>query len=224
MISKNETRMYMLLSTVFCSIIVAGNLIFQKFINIKLGNVFIVEVSVGILLYPITFILSDLIAEFFGKGHANYTVRAALVCELIIFGLIYVSNNLYATPWSPVDDQVFSKVFGAYGVASIASLTACFVAQTADIYIFSWIKNLTGKRKMWLRCNVSTIIAQVVDTFVIVGLLSAFEVIPFYKFLPVVINSLVFKISTSIFLSTPIFYVCHFLIYNFLNKGYSLQK
>ena len=211
-------KIYLLLSSIFCTILVTGNLIFQKFISLNLSNLLLFEISVGVLLYPITFIITDLITEFFGKQWANYAVRVGIICDIIIMGLVYISNNLPATSWSPVNDKIFSHVFSIYGIASIASLFACFIAQCTDITIFAWIKKLTGKRMMWLRCNVSTIAAQLIDTISVNGLLCIFGIIPTDKLIMITLNSFLFKLLAAVLLSTPIFYLCYFAINKLLTK------
>lgn len=209
---SKKIKIYLLLSGIFCAILVTSNLIFQKYISLSLSSLLYFEISVGVLLYPFTFIITDLITEFFGRQWANITVRVGIICDIITMGLVYISNSLPATTWSPIDDKTFSNVFSVYGFAALASLVACFAAQSVDIYIFAWIKNQTGKQLMWLRCNVSTIIAQFIDTVCVNGLLCAFSIIPVNKLFSIIHSSFLFKLLSAILLSTPIFYLCFFAI------------
>jgi uncharacterized integral membrane protein (TIGR00697 family) len=213
-----SVKIYLTLSCIFCAIYVSGNLIVQKFIYLNLASSLTLQVSVGVLFYPLTFIITDLITEFFGKKFASYTVLVGLVCDILILSLIFLSDCLPATTWSPVDNETFTKVFSVYGISSIASLSACYISQTADIMIFSHIKKLTGKRIIWLRCNVSTIIAQLVDTFTVVGLLCIFGLIPVNQFFEVTFSSYLYKLLAAIFLSTPFFYLGYYIINKLLDE------
>ncbi len=218
MLGDKEAKVYLLLSVIFCSIIVTGNLIFQKFVYFGVSDLLHFEVSIGVLLYPVTFIVTDLITEFFGKKRAQYTVVVSIICDVLIMGLIYLSIALPATNWSPVSDEVFAQVFSGYGVASVASLIACFISQNADIIIFSWVKKHTGDKMLWIRCNVSAICGQIIDTISVCSLLCIFGIIPMEKLLSLITSSLAFKLLAATLLSTPLYYFCYFIISRCLDK------
>lgn len=213
-----KVKVYLILSAIFCAILITGNLIFQKYISINLRNSMVFEVSVGVLLYPVTYIITDLITEFFGKSWARFTVKVSILCDLLIMSLIYLSNALPATSWSPVNDQLFSRVFSGYALASIGSLIACYISQTSDIIIYSYLKKLTGDRMLWVRCNVSTIIAQFIDTMCVSSILCFFNIIPIDRLWIVIFNSFAFKFIVSAVFSTPIFYSAYYAISKFIGK------
>ena len=207
---SNSLKLYVLLCSVFCTIIVTGNLIFQKFVTISIfSNV--MELSVGVLLFPITFLISDLVTEFYGKDSANLMIKIAVLCSMIVFGLIFVSDYLSATSWSIVNDDTFHKVFNVYGVATIASIIANYCGQRIDISIFSYLKQATKGKHLWLRNNVSTIFGQAIDTFIIITALSVFEIIPKSQFVSIFLSSFSFKVIAAL-LDTPLCYLGYYLI------------
>ena len=199
------------MTSLFCVILVTGNMIFQKFLTLAVPGIYNFEISAGVLLYPLTFLITDSITEFYGKSHAKFTVKISLIISLFISVLTYVTDIIPATSWSPVDDYTYNKVFGAYGVATIASLFASFIAHYVDIIVFDFIKRISSKRFLWLRSNVSTISAQFVDTITVLIILVSFNIIPENKFLDVFTDSFSFKVFSAI-ACTPLFYLIYYLI------------
>ena len=183
---STSMKLYVILCSIFCTVIVTGNLIFQKFIILDLfAQSF--EISVGVFLYPLTFLISDLVTEFYGKKNAELMIKTGVICSLVVLCLITVADLLPATDWSIVDDGTFHQVFNAYGVASFASIIANYIGQLIDIHIFSHVKTLTNGKHLWIRNNVSTIVGQFVDTITVVSILSIFSIIPvravFYSYI-----------------------------------------
>ena len=206
----NSLKLYVIFCSIFCTIIVTANLIFQKFVSISLfGNV--LEISVGIMLYPITFLISDFVTEFYGKESARFMVNIAILCSFIVFILILVSDYCSATEWSMIDDAIFHKVFNVYGIGAIASIIANYLGQLVDIYFFSYLKLLTDGKYLWLRNNVSTILGQLVDTVVVISILCVFEIIPQEQFFIISLSSLSFKILAAL-ADTPLCYLGYYLI------------
>ena len=147
-------RLYLILSGVFIASLVTCNLIFQKFffwtplsflldesnlfngllpVNIitYLGN-FTFEISAGILPYPITFLVTDIISEIYGRKKANQLVISGFIASICIMLITMVAQAVPATSWSPVNDETFTKVFGLYGPAVFASMTAYLIAQFVE--------------------------------------------------------------------------------------------
>ena len=211
-------KVYIYLACAFCTIVITGNLIFQKFISFNVPLFGRLELSVGVLLYPLTFLISDLLTEFYEKKKAQFVVKVTALCSIIVMLLLYITANLTAVSWSPVSDGVFIKVFNAFGLATLASIIANYLAQLADIFIFSWLKLKTRNKHLWLRNNVSTIVAQFIDTSCVLFILCSFNLLPWDKFYPVLTSSLIFKIFAAL-LDTPFCYLGHFLI-----KKYAVKK
>jgi queuosine precursor transporter len=210
---SKSLKLYIVLCSVFCTIIVTGNLIFQKFIALNIfGNV--LEVSAGVLLYPITFLISDLVTEFYGKSYAKTMISVAVLCSTLVLIVIMIADFCTATSWSAVDDVVFHSVFNVYGVGAGASIIANYFGQRVDIHIYSYIKQKTSGRHLWLRNNMSTFVGQTVDTIIVVSLLSIFAIIPSTQFFIIILSSLSFKIIAAL-LDTPFCYLGYYLIKKF---------
>lgn len=216
---------YLILAALFIASLVTSNLIFQKFFywypfDAEIFGVKLFEVSVGLLPYPITFLITDILSEVYGKKKANHVVIAGIFASFFSLGIIYVSKVAPATSWSVVDDGTFVEVFGAAPLAVLASMLAYLSAQFIDIRIYHFWKNLTKGRHLWLRNNFSTFSSQIVDTLTVLLLLCAFGIIPWDKFVGLLISGVIFKVMIAA-LDTPILYV---VVYGFrkyfgLNPG-----
>jgi len=212
---KKIEKLYIILSAIFIASLVSCNLIFQKFFQIELwipfyGN-YIFEQSVGLLAYPITFLVTDIISEIYGQNKANQVVTAGLFASVFMLLVITVADFIPMAPWSPVDSITFSKVFGLSGAAVLASMLAYLIAQYIDIRIFHFWKKLTNGKHLWLRNNASTIFSQFVDTFSVLFLLCSFDVISWDRFSILLLNGFLFKVFFAAF-DTPIIYALTYSI------------
>jgi uncharacterized integral membrane protein (TIGR00697 family) len=204
-------RIYLFLGALFITSLVVSNLIFQKFfywypLDIEVFGSKLFEISVGILPYPITFLITDLISEIFGKKRANEVVIAGIFASLFSLLIILVSSNVPATSWSYVDDAMFSKVFGNSAIAVFASMITYLFAQFVDIQIYHFWKRLTKGKYLWLRNNFSTWFSQFVDTFTILILLCSFKIIPWNNFYGLLVSGFLFKVLVAL-LDTPLLYL-----------------
>ena len=204
--TKQAQFVYLLLAGLFIALLVSCNLIFQKFISWNPFGLFNFEISVGLLPYPLTFLVTDLISEIYGRKRANQVVVVGLVATVFVMGVIALSEVAVATSWSPVSDDEFSKVFGLTGVAVAASMLAYLLAQFIDIRIFHFWKNLTKGKHLWLRNNCSTIFSQFVDTATVLLLLCSFGAIEWGLFGALLLNGFVFKVLVAL-VDTPFFYL-----------------
>ncbi|MGB3151568.1 MAG: queuosine precursor transporter [Maribacter sp.] len=210
-------KIYLYLGALFITSLVVSNLIFQKFFywhpfgDVTLFGASLFEISVGILPYPVTFLITDLISEIFGKKKANQIVVAGIFASFFSLAIVYTANIVPATAWSPVQDELFTSVFGNTIVAVFASMMAYLLAQFVDIQLYHFWKNLTKGKYLWLRNNFSTFSSQLIDTFTVVLLLCSFGEIPWDKFTGLVISGFIFKIIIA-FLDTPFLYLCVYIL------------
>ncbi len=210
-------RIYLYLGALFITSLVVSNLIFQKFFFWKpFGDVTVFgaplfEISVGILPYPVTFLITDLISEIFGKKKANQIVVAGIFASFFSLLIVYTANAVPATTWSPVGDGLFTSVFGNTIIAVFASMMAYLLAQFVDIQIYHFWKNLTKGKYLWLRNNFSTFSSQLIDTFTVVLLLCSFGEIPWERFTGLVISGFIFKIIIAL-LDTPFLYLSVYIM------------
>lgn len=202
--AKDES-IYTSLCVLFCVLIVMGNLIYQKFVSLPILPFHTFELSVGAILYPLTFLLTDLITEFYGKEKANFCVKLGICMNIFVVCIVAGMDCLDATAWSKIDNTTFHSVFGLYSVAFIGSILACYIAQLADIALYLWIRKLTKGKWLWARNNGSTAISLFIDTFIVISFMTAFHVLPVDRMWLLIINSYLFKLFFSI-CSTPLFY------------------
>ena len=218
--NQKSDKLYLILTGVFVASLVSCNLIFQKFFQIDIWVPFIgiytFEQSVGLLPYPITFIVTDIVSEIYGRKKANQVVTVGLVSSLFMLLVITVSDISTATSWSPVDNQTFSKVFGLSGAAVFASMMAYLIAQYLDVRAFHFWKTLTNGKHLWLRNNASTIFSQFIDTFAVLFLLCFLDVISWDRFSILLLNGFLFKVFFAAF-DTPIVYGLTYIIRKQLN-------
>ncbi|NRD23342.1 queuosine precursor transporter [Winogradskyella litoriviva] len=208
-------RIYLLLGGLFITSLVVSNLIFQKFFywhpfDVEIFGSKLFEISVGILPYPITFLITDLISEIYGKKRANDIVVVGIFASLFSLLIIYIASNAPATDWSYVDNTMFNTVFGNTSLAVFASMLTYLFAQFVDIQIYHFWKRLTNGKHLWLRNNFSTWFSQFVDTFTIVTLLCSFGIIDWANFKGLLISGFLFKVIVAL-LDTPFLYLGVFL-------------
>ena len=207
-------KIYLILGALFVASLVASNLIFQKFFYWDFFGLYTFEISVGILPYPITFLITDIISEVYGKRKANQIVTIGIFASFFSMLIVFVSGIVPATDWSPVSDTLFNKVFGATAIAVLASMFAYLFAQYVDIQLFHFWKRLTKGKHLWLRNNFSTFLSQFVDTFTVLILLCSFGKIEWKLFSSLLLSGFLFKVLIAA-LDTPLLYLA---VYAFRNR------
>ncbi len=174
-----RTRLYMWLSGVFITSLLIADITGSKFFHFDLftialpfvGKYNFVTHSVGMLSFPITFLLTDLINEYYGKRAARRLTYLGLAMAALSFVLIFLARMAPISPISPIPQDAFDSVFGMSNRLYVASLTAYLVGQLSDISLFGIIKRLTRGRMVWLRATGSTIVSQAIDSFLVTTIL-----------------------------------------------------
>ncbi|CAL65233.1 membrane protein containing DUF165 [Christiangramia forsetii KT0803] len=198
-------QIYMILSALFIASLVVSNLIFQKFFYWDFFGLYTFEISVGILPYPVTFLITDIISEIYGKKKANLVVTTGIFASFFSLLIIYLADAVPATSWSPINDSLFEKVFGATTIAVFASMVAYLLAQYIDIQLFHFWKKITKGKHLWLRNNFSTFLSQFADTFSVLFLLCSFGKIDWELFGGLLLSGFLFKVLIAA-LDTPFLY------------------
>jgi len=196
----NKLRaLYSFLVASFAVIVVLSNILSAKMVLLPWVCV---SVPAGLLIYPITFFISDLVTEFFGMKRAKFMVMVALGMSLLSFGLIQLTLLL------PTDSNqiAFHAVLGLSGLRIFSSLISYIVAQIVDIQVYATIKRWTGSKWLWLRNNGSTCLSQLIDTLMIDLIYLWWGChMPFKTVVPIMLFSIAYKTFFSI-AGTPLFY------------------
>lgn len=216
---RSADTVFLILAGLFIAALITSNLIFQKFFFWNPFGLFRFELSVGIIPYPITFVITDIVSEIYGRKRANQVVLAGFFASMFTLVIVVVADLAPATPWSPVDNSTFKQVFAFTFLAVGASMAAYLSAQFVDVQLFHFWKRLTHGRALWLRNNASTITSQFLDTFVVLSLLCLFGVIPWDMFSRLLLNGFLFKVLIA-FLDTPLVY---FFVWR-LRKRFGLKS
>ena len=198
--------LYLILGALFITALVTSNLIFQKFFYWNPLGLFRFELSVGIIAYPVTFLVTDIVSEVYGKRRANFLVIAGIFASAFALLIVIVSTYAPATDWSPLSDVEFKKAFGFTFLAVAASLAAYLAAQFIDVQVFHFWKGITKGKHLWLRNNLSTFTSQFIDTFTVLFLLCSFGVIDWVLFSKLLGNGFLFKVIIAL-LDTPFAYL-----------------
>lgn len=201
---ERATLVFLVLSGLFVASLVTCNLLFRKFFTWELGGITF-EQSIGLLPYPLTFLVTDVISEVYGKRRANQVVVTGLVASLLTLLIVTVGGAVPAASWSPVTDGEFDHVFGQTALAVGASMAAYLLAQALDVQVFHFWKRVTEGRHLWLRNNLSTVPSQLVDTATVLALLCAVGEIPWERFGALFLNGALFKALVAT-LDTPLVY------------------
>ena len=217
-----QERLYLIFAGIFIASLVACNLIFQKFFTWNfLGLTF--ELSVGIIAYPVTFLVTDLISELYGKKRANQVVISGFCASVFTTLLIFISMNATAADWSPVDSSTFNKVFGLSAPAFLASMMAYLTAQFIDVRIFHFWKRLTKGKHLWLRNNASTMFSQLVDTSMVLIILCSAGAIGWERFGSLLLMGWLFKVLVAL-IDTPIIYFLLWLLKDKIRPASYLEE
>jgi len=165
-----RTRLYLWMSAIFVTSLLLANILGVKLFSFQLfeGRL-TVEHTVGMLPSPITFLLTDLLNEYYGKRAARRVTYVAFAMGALAFGLIYLGRMMPILEGIPgtADAASFETIFGSAALMYIASMVAFLIGSLLDIWLFGIFKRLTGGKMIWLRATGSTVVSQLFDSFVV---------------------------------------------------------
>lgn len=192
---------YQIIVASFSVIVVISNIISAKMVLLPFIGL---AIPAGLITYPLTFLLSDLVTEVFGAKKATFMVYTALAMNLLSFGMIELAVLL---PGDQAEQQIFQAVLGLSGLRIFSSLISYVTSQLVDIQLYAWIKKWTGPRFLWLRNNGSTCISQIVDTVMIDLIFLWWGLgMPMAEVAPIMLFSFTYKAFFSVAM-TPLFYL-----------------
>lgn len=205
--SRMLIAIYQLICASFCVIVVMSNILSAKMVVVPY---LAISIPTGLIIYPLTFLLSDLVTEIFGAKRAKLMVYIALAMSLLSFGMIQFALIL---PESELDQQkAFQAVLGLSSIRIFSSLISYLISQLVDIQLYAAIKRWTGSKFLWLRNNASTCISQIIDTLLIDLIFLWWGLgMTITEVAPIILFSYLYKAFFSI-ACTPIFYFLVFLI------------
>src|SRR5688572_22585995 len=187
-IRNKATRLFIILSGFFVANALIAELMGVKLFSLEetfgiapfripiFGNEFSFNLTTGVLLWPVVFIMTDIINEYYGMKGVRFLSFMAII--LIAYAFIMFQGAIHSTPagfWVgnyksqgiPDADKAYGVIFGQSSWIIIASLVAFGVGQVLDVFIFHKIKKATGEKRIWLRSTGSTVVSQFVDSFIV---------------------------------------------------------
>lgn len=227
--SLNERRqwLFIVLAGMFITSAVTAELISNKLIDIPLSFTFLgsdvgpFTTIVGVLPWPVVFLLTDLMNEFYGQKAVRrlswITSGLILYCFLIVSMAMTIPAK--EIPGSTLaTDAEFTKVFGQAQMVIVGSIVAFLLSQLIDVFVFHWVKERTGNRFIWMRSTGSTLISQLIDSYVVlyIGFVLPGN-LSFSDFMTIAPTNYVLKIFIAIGL-TPLIYLGHYLVRRYLSK------
>lgn len=212
----SKTIVLSLMYMLFTALLVAANAMATK--QVPIGKWFGIDISitVGIICYPITFLITDIIGELWGKKEAQLAVIGGVCGQIMAMIFIVIANAIKGS--DAVTDANFANILGSNWILTIGSLLACFLSQSWDVWVFHKIrdkyiaKHGSTKGGRWIWNNVSTITSQFIDSvvfyiFLLIMLSTLGVKLPASTAVATVFAYWVIKIAIAV-LDTPIFYLC----------------
>ena len=194
---KRSNENLLLLNGIFITTLIVANIVASKVVTI--GS-FVLPAAV--VAYPLTFLMTDVIGEIWGKEEANRTVRNGFICQAVSLVLILLAIMLPVAPFA--DNQAeFQSILGQSFRVVFASMVGYLVAQCNDVFIFHKLKEKYNGKHKWLRNNVSTLLSQLLDTAI-------FITIAFIGTVPNILTMILSQYAVKAFyalLDTPFFYL-----------------
>ena len=161
-------KLFVCLTAVFVSCLLLGDVIGGKTIPTRLPfGVDLGPISVGIIPFPVTFLLTDVVNDFYGRRGARFLTFVGFAMALLAYAVLQLAAALPTDPSTYFTEAEFTKIFGGSAQLFVASMIAYLVGQLLDIQVFQFWKALTASRHLWLRATGSTLLSQVVDTVTI---------------------------------------------------------
>lgn len=251
-IKNKPTRLFILLGGFFIANAIVAEVIGVKIFSLEktigimplnlniLGNSFSFNLTAGVLLWPVVFIMTDIINEYYGVKGVKFL--SFLAAALIAYTFLMFQGAIYLVPadfWKTnYVNQSISDANDAYRIILgqgswiiIGSLTAFLLGQFIDVMVFHSIKKITGEKSIWLRATGSTIISQLIDSFVV--LFIAFYIGPRVSanqgqpwslklVMSICVGNYVYKFFVAI-LMTPVIYLVHNWIEKYLGHDIANQ-
>jgi len=204
---KAKELLYQIIAAIFCVIVIISNILSAKMVPLSWIDL---TIPAGLITYPLTFLISDLVTEIYGAKRARFMIYLTLGMNLLSLGIIQIGL------WLPSDQlaeqSAFQAVLGLSGIRIFASLASYAVSQVVDVQLYAAIKRWTDSKWLWLRNNGSTCVSQLVDTVMIDLIFLWWGLgMPMTEVFPIMLFSYLYKAFFS-FACTPLFYLIVYLV------------
>ena len=188
---------------IICAVSIA-TLLISNITAVKLFSVGSIVLPTSALLFPITYIVGDIIAEVYGYKKARFVIILGFICNafMVLFFALAIALPSAST-WA--NQEAFATILGTTPRMFIASLSAFLLGSLSNAYIMDVIKKLTKGKKLWMRTIGSTIVGEALDTVVFV-LIAFTGSVPSSVILTMIVCQFVWKVSYEI-IATPLTYV-----------------
>lgn len=208
-------KLFLFLCCLFVTALVVGDIIGGKLIEIHLAGLPFV-MSVGSIPFPVTFLLTDVLNEFYGPKATRTITWIGFGMAIFTLMMVRISVGLpwpeftRAPGWQGVTEGAFNNVFAGSTRILLASMVAYLAAQFLDIAVFHALKRLSANRYLWLRATGSTVASQLIDT-VVIQALAWYGILSGHQIGVLVVSSYVVKLAIAIGL-TPLVYGAHVIL------------
>ncbi|UJL45450.1 queuosine precursor transporter [Virgibacillus sp. NKC19-16] len=189
---------------IYLNALFVGLLIVSNILGVKLFRIGEFILPAAVIVYVVTFIITDVIGEVYGKDAARKTVQAGFFTQIIVMIFIFIAIQLPAAPAFGLQAE-FETILGGSFRVMLASLLSYIASQNLDVSLFHRLKAKHGKKKLWLRNNVSTMTSQLVDTTIFI-IIAFWGTVPFTVLLGMIATQYVFKLIVAL-VDTPIVYL-----------------
>ncbi len=206
-----EQKLFVVLAGIFVTCLLLGNMTGGKNFSTFVG-----PVSVGMVLFPVTFLLTDVINDFYGRRGARFITLVGAAMATLTYGALVLTTALPTDPDTYFQDGEFAKIFGGSSKLFLASLVAYLIGQILDINIFLFWKKMTRGKHLWLRATGSTLLSQLIDTATINAIFWAGVDDRSWGWIGAkIVREYLIKVVVAVFL-TPVVYAIHALIMQWL--------
>lgn len=208
-----EEKVFLTLACIFVSLLVISNIVAVKIISVsKLVG------PAAVIFYGLTFAISDILAEIWGKERVKYVIKLGFIVTLLSAIIIRISILLPTAPfWT--DQAEYELILGSNIRIVIASMVAYLISQFHDIWAYHFWRKITKEKYLWIRNNLSTVVSQMIDTIV-------FIIIVFYgtdsPILSMIVGQYLVKIALAV-LDTPLVYLAVELIHKVIRQDESMS-
>jgi len=241
---RKEVKIFSILGAIFIA-----NVLLAEFIGVKIfslsktigisdwnynlwGQPMSLQYTAGVLIWPVVFILTDIINDYYGKKGVQFLTYLAVAISIYAFLVMNAAISLAPADWwqsvqhengIPDFNKAYALIFGQGNNIIIGSLTAFVLGQLIDVVIFQRLKRTRVGSKLWVRATVSTLVSQLIDSFIVIYI--AFflgQNWPLAQVFSVSLNNYIYKGVVAI-LMIPVLNLIHLAIEKYLGSALSKQ-